>query len=124
MAKRMVMRGKGIDGCVGVGIPRPLYLLFILFTVVAGCTSSPGRSIENTYANKSEAAVRSELGEPRYEFAGHYGAPPMDFMKQFPGEIRTLVFKKPGGEFYVSFEKHPSGWVSIRSSWLPEGGEF
>src|ERR1035437_9597428 len=94
--------------------PFCLWVLVASFTVMAGCSSQPAHLPENAYADKTEAAVRSELGEPHHQFAGHYGAPRMDFTKQFAGEIKTLVFKKPGGEYYVSLEKRPSGWVSIR----------
>jgi hypothetical protein len=59
-----------------------------------------------------------------YEFAGHYAAPPLKFTRQFSGEIKTFVFKKRGGEYYVSFEKRQAGWVSISSSWLRTGAEF
>ena len=68
--------------------------------------------------------MRSELGKPDREFAGHYGNPPVDFTQKFTGEIKTLVFKKDGYEHYVSFEKQPTGWVGICSSSVPEGSVF
>jgi hypothetical protein len=103
---------------------RPLQLLAILLcATLAGCGPHP-RPPENTYANKTEAAVRSELGDPDREFAGHYAAPPPDFTQKFSGEIKTLVFKKGGYEHYVSFEKRPTGWISICSSSVPEGAVF
>jgi len=104
---------------------KPPILLVLIAVALAGCGSQvPRRPPENTYVNKPEAVVRSELGEPHHEFAGHYGNPPLDFTKKFTGEIKTLVFKKSGGEYYVSFEKRPPGWVSICSSWLPDGAAF
>src|SRR5947209_2374245 len=55
---------------------RPLQLLVVLvFATLTGC-GPPPRLPENAYANKTEAAVRSELGQPDRESAGHYGAPP------------------------------------------------
>ena len=104
---------------------RPLQLLFVLATLaLTGCASQSMHPPENAYANMTEAMVRAQLGEPHLEFAGHYGDPPLTFTQTFSGEIKTLVFKKPGGEYYVSFEKQPSGWVSICSSWLYEGARF
>ena len=94
----------------------------IVAVAIAGCSSLT--SPDNAYANKPEEAVRSTLGKPSVEFAGHYGNPPIDFRQKFTGEIKTLVFKRPGGEHYVSFEKRPAGWVSICSSWLPEGAVY
>ena len=92
---------------------------------LVGC-ARPERSMarENSYAAMTEKSVRAMLGEPSEQFAGHYGLPPMKFRKQFNGEIKTLVFEKPGGAYYVSFEKRPAGWVSICSSWLPAGAEL
>ena len=98
-------------------------LLVLVALVLAGC-GSPVQKPENGYANKAEAVVRSELGEPQHQFTGHYGNPPLFFTQKFTGEIKTLVFKKPGGEYYVSFEKRPAGWISIGSSWLPDGAAF
>jgi hypothetical protein len=94
---------------------------------MAGCGSpppAPPGPPENAYANQTEAAVRSILGIPDHEFAGHYGAPPLQFTQSFTGEIKTLVFKKPGGSHYVTFEKRANGWIGICSSWLPAGGAF
>ena|ERR1035437_4400628 len=101
-----------------------LCFIGVIPLLMIGCSSLPSHLPENSYANKTEDAVRSELGEPHHWFAGPYGLPSMDFTKQFTGEIKTLVFKKPGGEYYVSFEKRPSGWVSICSSWIPDGAVF
>lgn len=102
---------------------------FLLVTILAlamfaGCSGPPPLLPENAYAGKTEAAVRSELGTPDREFAGHYGLPPLDFTKKFAGEIKTLVFKKAGYEHYVSFEKQAAGWISICSSSVPEGSVF
>ena len=97
----------------------------IVALALAGCSSLTSlQSDENAYANKPEAAVLFALGKPSDEFVGHYGNPPLDFRQKFTGEIKTLVFKKAGGEYYVSFEKRPVGWVGICSSWLPEGAQF
>ena len=101
-----------------------LCLIGVVLLLMIGCSSLASHLSENAFANETEAAVRSELGEPHHQFAGHYGLRSMDFTKQFTGEIKTLVFKKPGGEYYVSFEKRPSGWVSICSNWLPDGRAF
>jgi hypothetical protein len=98
-------------------------LAILLVATLTGC-GPPPRLPENTYANKTEADVRFELGKPDHEFAGHYGAPPLDFTQKFSGEIKTLVFKKAGYEHYVTFEKRPTGWISICSSSVPEGSVF
>ena len=99
-----------------------LYLIAALLSLMAGC--SPSRPPPNTYLNRTEAEVRSELGEPERDFPGHYGNPPMQFKDQFKGEVRTLVFKKPGGQYYVSFEKRSDGSICICSNWLPDGWAF
>ena len=101
----------------------PIHCVFVLaiFTI-AGCSNSD--PVENAYVNKTEAFVRAELGSPYREAVGHYGLPPISFTNQFSGEIKTLVFKKAGGEIYVSFEKRPDGWIGICSSWLPKGAAF
>ena len=104
---------------------RPLQLLTILVVAAfAGCGSPPPRLPDNMYANKTEVTVRSELGQPDREFAGHYGNPSLDFTQKFTGEIKTLVFKKAGYEHYVTFERKPTGWTSICSSSVPEGSAF
>ena len=103
---------------------RPLHLLALLVVAALTGCGPPPRLPENAYANKTEAAVRSELGQPDHEFAGHYGAPPLGFTQTFSGEIKTLVFKKEGYEHYVTFEKRPNGWISICSSSVPEGSVF
>ncbi|HEV7300081.1 MAG TPA: hypothetical protein VGN72_12000 [Tepidisphaeraceae bacterium] len=107
-------------------MPLRLYQLLIVLAAVtlSGCLAVPAGPSENVYVNRTEAVVRAELGEPSDEFASHYGNPPLDFRRQFTGEIKTLVFKKPGGEHYISFEKRPDGWIAINSSWLPAGAVF
>ena len=55
---------------------------------------------------------------------GHFGAPPLDWTKQFTGDIKTATFKKRGGEIYVSFEKRDGIWYVISNAWLPEGAAF
>jgi hypothetical protein len=97
--------------------------LVTLIILILRTTGPTPRLPENTYAGKTEATVRAELGKPDRQFAGHYGHPPIDFRK-FTGEIKTLVFKKGGYEHYVSFEKSATGWVGIRSSSVPEGSVF
>jgi hypothetical protein len=106
-----------------MSIWRVQLLAMLLIAMLAGC-GPPPRLPDNKYANKTEAAVRSELGKPDSEFAGHYGAPPADSTQKFSGEIKTLVFKKGGYDHYVSFEKRPNGWISICSSSVPEGSSF
>jgi hypothetical protein len=105
---------------------RPLQLLAIIafFAALSACDSTPPPPATNAYVGKTEAAVRAELGQPDHEFAGHYGNPPLHFTSQFTGEIKTLVFKRPDGEIYVSFEKRADGWMGICSQWLPQGGVF
>ncbi|MDB5321595.1 MAG: hypothetical protein JWN40_3226 [Phycisphaerales bacterium] len=103
---------------------RTLQLLVILLVATLTGCGPPPRLPENTYANKTEAAVRSLLGKPDREFAGHFGAPPPDFTEKFSGEIKTLVFKKAGYEHYVTFEKRSTGWISICSQSVPEGSVF
>lgn len=66
----------------------------------------------------------AELGKPWREFPGHFGLPHLDWTKKFTGEIKTAVFKKPGGDVYVSFENRNSIWYVISYSWLPEGAAF
>ena len=103
---------------------RTLQLIAIVLVArLTGCGPPPPPP-QNTYANKTEAAVRSQLGNPDREFAGHFGAPPDDFARKFSGEIKTLVFKKAGYEHYVTFEKRSAGWISIYSQSVPEGSVF
>ena len=102
----------------------PIALMLIL-VAGAGCVSTLlTPSTENAFVNQSEAVVRLRLGKAEDEFEGHYGAPPIDFQLKFPGRIKTLLFKKRGGEYYVTFEKRSAGWVCISSSWLEQGAVF
>ena len=96
----------------------------VVMLSLTGCSKSKSWHPDNDYADKAESTVRAELGKPSREFVGHYGLPDVEFAKKFTGEIRTLVFKQRGGEFYVSFEKRSVGWISICSSWLPDGAAF
>jgi hypothetical protein len=72
----------------------------------------------------TEEAVRAELGEADKDFPRFYGNPGRSFTDLHPGEVKTLVFKKVGGEYYVEFEQLSAGWICISSSWLPTGAEF
>jgi hypothetical protein len=102
-------------------LPVILSVLVICAVVMSGCRSPV--QVE-PYVNENEESVCSSLGKPNDHFPGHYGNPPLQFTKQFKGEIKTLIFKKPGGKYYISFEKRPAGWVCIGSSWLPDGAAF
>ena len=109
---------------------QPSKLVFALAALVAfvGCTSTPavsrpsGRQ-SDVYAGMSEASIRAQLGRPSREFAGHYGLPSTTFASRFSGQIKTLVFKDPDGEHYVTFEKR-SNWIAISSAWLRKGAVF
>lgn len=99
-----------------------LALAVVTATLIGrGRFARPG---DDAYAGVAEAAVRDVLGAPAHEFVGHYGNPPAAFVSRFPGEVKTLVFSYRGGDYYVSFERRPGGWVGICSSWLPAGGVF
>lgn len=104
-----------------VMLHQPLRHLTLLLLLISGCSTPPS---EDNLVGKSEAAVRSEFGQPHRESKGHYGAPPTTFAQKFTDEIKTLVFQQPGGEIYVSFEKRGDTWVAICNSWLPEGSAF
>jgi hypothetical protein len=107
---------------------RFLHLLTALWLSagLTGCSRSPSYTPppENGLAGSNEAAVKSQLGQPSHEFAGHYGNPPLDFTEKFTGEVKPSVFTKPGGEVYVSFEKRNGTWIAICNSWLPKGAAF
>lgn len=96
-------------------------LTLLLLLLIPGCYSPPA---ENALTGKTEDAVRAQFGQPHHEFAGHYAAPPESFTQQFTGPIKTLVFAKPGGELYVSFERRNGSWIAICNSWLRSGAAF
>jgi hypothetical protein len=83
-----------------------------------------GAHSADNLTGRTEAAVRSDLGMPHREFSGHYGNPPADFTSKLSGDVKTCVFKKPGGQMYVSFENRHGTWIVICNSWLPGGAAF
>jgi hypothetical protein len=81
-------------------------------------------SPRNELVGLTEPAVRSRLGEPRSEFAGHYGLPPKSFVDKFSRQIKTSVFRTATGDEYVSFEKRQDSWVVICNQSVPAGAAF
>jgi hypothetical protein len=79
---------------------------------------------DNSLVGWTETGMRASYGQPKGEFPGHYGLPPMSWVRQFKGEIKTAVFARPGGELYVSYEKRNGQWIVISNSYLPHGGAF
>ena len=80
---------------------------------------------ENVLVGSTETAVRDRYGQPKHEFAGHYGNPPPDWTQQFKGEVKSAVFGRlGGGEIYVTFEKRDDQWMVISNSYLPRGAAF
>src|SRR5438477_12309471 len=79
---------------------------------------------ENALVGQTEAAVRARYGQPKHEFAGHYGLPPLAWTQQFKGEVKSGVFRRLGGEVYVTFEKRNGQWIVISNSYLPRGAAF
>jgi hypothetical protein len=87
--------------------------------------SQPGGKLrDDEFVGMTEQAVRVKLGGPDQELPRFYGNPPRSFTDHYQGEVKTLVFKKVGGEYYVAFENLGAGWTCICSSWLPDGAEF
>jgi hypothetical protein len=79
---------------------------------------------ENALVGQSEAAIRTRYGQPKHEFDGHYGAPPVEWTRQFDGDVKSGVFRRLGGDLYVTFEKRNGQWIVISNSYLPRGGVF
>jgi hypothetical protein len=106
----------------------PLAILSLAL-LIPGCHS---RSVatplaapaDGTLAGLAENTVRSQLGQPRLEFAGHYGLPNAASTRPYTGQIKTSVFAVSGGDEYVSFEKRQGVWVAVFNNWLPKGGVF
>ena len=100
--------------------------LFLSVLLVSGCRRSAGgpNPAAQSLVGMTEPAVRSQLGPPRSEFAGHYGLPPLEFVNSFHGPVKTSVFAVAGGDLYVSFERRPQGWVVICDQRLGTGGAF
>src|SRR5262245_44671793 len=91
-------------------MPQRFLHILVAFWLSAGLTGCSGALSyspppENGLAGNTEAAVKSQMGQAKNEFSGHYGNPPLDFTKKFTGEVKTSVFSEPGGDVYVSFEK-------------------
>jgi len=99
----------------------PLCPPVALVLLIAGCYSPPS---DNALVGRREAAVLAQLGPPSREWAAHYGNPPDTYTAKFTGEIRSAVFKKRGGEVYVTFEKRGGVWYAISNAWLREGWDF
>ncbi len=101
--------------------PRTLWLPLLLCLLISGCHHAPA---EHALLGWTQAQVTAEMGTPREQCDGHYGAPPHSFTNRFPGPVRTLVFDQAGGALYVSLEQRSGTWYVISNSWLPRGGVF
>lgn len=82
------------------------------------------RPADGGLVGMTETNVHSRLGQPRLGFAGHYGLVSRQFADKFPGKIKTSVFRIPGGDEYVSFERRQDTWIVISNTWLQAGGVF
>lgn len=98
--------------------------LIIIAILLSSCDRRLSHLDDNEYLGMAEATVRADLGQVGHEFDGHYGNPPTDFTDRFVGPIKTLVFERPDGSRYVSFEERAGKWICISSSWLPMGAAF
>jgi hypothetical protein len=94
------------------------------FLIGTRCPRDSFGQAENYWVGRSAEEVIGAMREPDREFAGHYGAPPLDFTNNFAGEIRTLFFQRLLYETYASFEKRPAGWICIGSSKVLRGTVF
>jgi hypothetical protein len=93
--------------------------------LMLGCHSRSAMTpVDGALVGLAETVVRSQLGQPRQEFAGHYGNPTAASTRPFTGQIKTSVFPIAGGDEYVSFELRQGVWVAIFNNWLPKSAEF
>jgi hypothetical protein len=79
---------------------------------------------ENALVGSTETAVHARYGEPKQEFAGHYGLPRLGWTQQFTGDVKSAVFGRIGGDAYVTFDKRNGQWIVISNSYLRRGAAF
>jgi hypothetical protein len=75
------------------------------------------------YAGKTRAEIIEALGEPTEEWEGHYGNPPVSYVRQY-SPAKTCVFARSDGSLYVSFHQVNGDWICFSSTWLPKGAAF
>jgi hypothetical protein len=98
-------------------------LLFVVGLILGGWFLFVPPS-DDSLVRLTEAQVQSRIGRPYRNSDGHYGNPDLPWADQFSGAIKSSVFRRFGGEVYVSYEKRNGVWVVIRNSWLPDGAAF
>ena len=79
---------------------------------------------DNALVGTTEVEVQNRYGRPKEEFVGHYGNPPLAWTHQFKGDVKSGVFRRLGGEIYVTFENRDGHWIVISNSYLPRGAAF
>jgi hypothetical protein len=78
------------------------------------------RPLSDTHIGLTREQIIAELGEPKVERKGHYGAPPDDYIEQHAG-ARTLYWEWWSVHFYASIEEIAGRWVCFSSDWVPRG---
>jgi hypothetical protein len=76
--------------------------------------------VANEYLGQSKTHIIQKYGSPTKEWSGHYGKPPVDYIKQHSPSV-TMVYHRFTGTLYISFEWMDDDWVCYASHWVPNG---
>jgi hypothetical protein len=75
------------------------------------------------YHGQTRAAILTRLGPPTHEWNGHYGNPPLGYVDAHSPAI-SMIYERPFGRLYLSFEQVDGEWICFSSSWLEPGAAF
>jgi hypothetical protein len=80
-----------------------------------------GKSVAtDEYVGQTKASIVAQYGQPTCQWAGHYGQPPEDYVKQHDPAV-SCTYTRATGALYISFEQKGGQWVCFSSHWVPNG---
>src|SRR5208282_2765905 len=93
--KRLILLAVGFSAAVGVFAIRHEY---------------PFSPDDGTYVGSTESEIVRKWGRATAEWDGHYGNPPLSYVKKF-GPAKTLTFERWTGTLYISLHEVNGDWV-------------
>ena len=82
--------------------------------------ASPWREFELRFVGHAEESIIDRFGPPAQRWKGHYGAPPVNYQRSYPGAF-SMTYERPSGTLYLSFCVENGQVVCFGATWLPKG---